>query len=380
LWRAGFQVEYRHLDTLLDRIEERCRLGSDFSAIVLSSIRPYRGVNRKLLALAEKIRNLNDELCLPSGVRVKAIPIVVASLLEIAGLMNHSTAQKIDECQVNIAWCVMRKPGRNFADEVSAVITDWRRALYQELDYVGFTLGFNDQGMIELSHALQRKRRESFFLNAIASPAGLRTGGLVLVPEHINQHMQTFLELRDICSNLEATAARHQTKPELYLHQFLDRNPQLLYRGFFSKHWSEQCLAPGTRPDFVLQSVINSESINTWEVLEMKRPDVVLLRRRQFAAALVKGLKQLRRYQLAIQTQESHKRQRKIFNTVLQQPRYSLLIGRSFDPDFAEEFREVHLNSDFNDISIIQYDELATPLWGKVQAMKERLLGQIEGL
>lgn len=42
LWRAGFQVEYRHLDTLLDRIEERCRLGSDFSAIVLSSIRPTK--------------------------------------------------------------------------------------------------------------------------------------------------------------------------------------------------------------------------------------------------------------------------------------------------------------------------------------------------
>ena len=160
----------------------------------------------------------------------------------------------------------------------------------------------------------------------------------------------------------------------------MDRHPQLLYRGFFSKHWSEQRLAPKTQPDFVLQPAVTPDDASAWEVLEMKRPDVVLLRRRQFAEAVVKGLKQLRRYQRALQTQESQKQQQKLLNAVLHQPRYSLLIGRSFDPDFAAEFREVHANSDFNDISIIQYDELATPLWRKVQAMKERLLGQIEGL
>lgn len=112
----------------------------------------------------------------------------------------------------------------------------------------------------------------------------------------------------------------------------------------------------------------------------MKRPDVVLLRRWQFAEAVVKGLKQLRRYQQVLQSSASQLRQQELLATVLQPPRYSLLIGRSFDPAFAAEFREVHARSDFNDISIIQYDELATPLWSRVQALKERLLGQMEGI
>lgn len=380
LWRAGYQVEYRHLDTLLARIEERCRVGSDFSAIVLSTIRPYKGMNRRLKELAEKIRRLDDELCLPSGVRVKAVPIVVALSLEMAGLMNRASGERQSEFEVSLPWCAVRKPGRDFAREVTAVINDWRKELYRELDYVGFALGFNEQGEIEISHALQRKRRESLFFNETAMPSGLQMGGLLLVPEQVSEQMQTFLELRDICANLEATAARHHTKPELYLHQFLDRHPQLLYRGFFAAHWSEQRLGPQTQPDFVLMPTADAANTRHWEVLEMKRPDVVLLRRRQFAEAVVKGLKQLRRYQQVLQSSGSQQRQQALLATVLHQPRYSLLIGRSFDPAFAAEFREVHAHSDFNDISIIQYDDLATPLWGRVQALKERLLGQIEGL
>ena len=56
------------------------------------------------------------------------------------------------------------------------------------------------------------------------------------------------------------------------------------------------------------------------------------------------------------------------FNTRLSNPRLALLIGRSWGADFAAEFREVRRQSDHNDITVIQYDELAGTLRRKVTA------------
>ena len=61
-------------------------------------------------------------------------------------------------------------------------------------------------------------------------------------------------------------------------------------------------------------------------------------------------------------------------------PRMFLIIGRSLGPDLTAEVRRTHQSSAVNDISLITYDELASPLWHRVRGLKERLLKQTADL
>ncbi len=371
LREAGFEVEYRDLDTLGARIQERCRVGSDFSAIVLSTLRPYRGMNEKLRFIAEEIRSLGDSCCLTSGVRVKNIPIVIALSLEMAEMIDAPTDGRFD---TSIPWCSVRRPGASFSKEVNDVIAEWRRDVYLELDYVGYALGYNERGEIDISPVLRRSRRSSHLFSDAASPRSLGEGGMVLVPQNVTEHMGSLLELREICGNLENIASRLDKKPETVVHEFLDRHPDILYRDHFVEHWSEKSLAPKTRPDFVLRSTVD------WEVLELKRPDEIVIRKKRFSRAVVKGFQQLRRYQDSLQSPASQARQEAVFGESIVAPRLCLLIGRSLDPEFSAEVRQTHEVSEFNDVSLLLYDELANPLWRRVHSMQERLLGQFDGL
>jgi hypothetical protein len=377
LREAGFDVEFRDLDSLVSLIEDRCRIGSDFSAIVLSTVRPYRGMNARLKAIARKVRGLDDQICLSSGVRVKNIPIVIGLSLEMAGIAEAPADGRFDP---TIPWCTVRRPGRSFAREVAKVIREWRRDVYLQLDYVGYALGFNERGEIEISPVLRRNRRASHLFSEAASPHSLGEGGMVLVPQALEEQMASLLMLREICGNLPNIASRAKCSPELVVHQFLDQHPEILYRGEFERHWSEKVLAPRTRPDFVLSGSEVESNQQHWEVLELKRPDELVIRKRDFSRAVVQGFEQLRRYRDALSTKASRDRQERVLGSALVTPRMCLLIGRSLDADFAAEVREAHEASGFNDISLVLYDELAHPLWRRVRGLHARLLDQTKDL
>ena len=378
LREGGFDVEFRHLDTLVPLIEDRCRVGSDFAAIVLSTLRPYRGMNERLKGIARQVRNLDERICLPSGVRARNIPIVIALALEMASL--ESAPPPEGRFAADIAWCSVRRPGRSFAQAVSEVIRDWRRDVYLQLDYVGYALGFNEAGELEISPVLRRTRRASHLFSESALPHSLGEGGMILSRKRWNSRWKCS-KLREICGNLANVASRMNSKPELVVHRFLDEHPEILYRGEFERHWSETYLAAGTRPDFVLSGSEKDAQRQRWEVLELKRPDEVLLRKREFAKAVVRGFEQLHRYRTALCTTSSRERQEKLLAAgAVVAPRMCLLIGRSFDPELTAEVQETHRSSAFNDISLMTYDELAHPMWRRVNGLKQRLLEQTGGL
>jgi hypothetical protein len=97
-------------------------------------------------------------------------------------------------------------------DELQATVVEaikaWRQALLEELDYVGFTVALDSSGRPKISHALQRKRRESELLADDATPGALRQSQYLILAEDFLQSFGAYDELKFLIENYESIASR----------------------------------------------------------------------------------------------------------------------------------------------------------------------------
>ncbi len=356
----GFTVDATHLHRLADHLLQRCRLSVCYHAIVVAYLRPFeqtQGWIKK--TVLRPVRGLYDDVCAPSGVRLNCAPII---LIDVNAVLYRQPREGASFTAGSIPWTYIAEPGHAFKTVLEDALADWMRSLLLELDYVGYSLVFNDDGTITVAHALRRsRRRASRMFSSESTPRSLRQSGYLLVHQDLFESFAPYRQLEYVLNHVRHLKPAEQ---EYRLQQCFETHPVLVRRGLFERHWSRPQLKhpnplKGTIiPDFVLGPV-ESAGAEGWEVVEIKSSERSLLERGTPSAFVVRALEQLRlRYGSYFEDLETVPEQRRVLQQVLEHPRYALIIGRRPMDDEARRIEEFTANSPWNDVGIIQYDDI----------------------
>ena len=242
--------------------------------------------------LIEHVRSLSEELVTAGGLRVRHVPIVVITCC--------SSKENGDRLRLIDPTVVLKDKFHGFSEIAQAVddaVCNYRASLLDELQYVGLSVVWEGGRFSFLScyaHTAESAREGKYF----AGPTSELSQGfsrLVLISERLSVAERSVAELEHLL-NVPATR-------EGDLHRFFERHPEFLYRGNYISHWSEPVLESdeaSLRPDFVLKPKTLSEDPYEWEVLDLKRQDVVLATAHRhhpdLSAAVYHGCAQLRNY------------------------------------------------------------------------------------
>jgi hypothetical protein len=382
---AGFGVQVVPPAALLPALRATALAGGRLDAVVLGV--DERDQDGQIVAAqaALDIRNLDQELSFRGGVRVRAVPIVFTDIAvpvrELhSGVAVRSFPGGIDAVVERVRWSAYHD-----IDELPLAIVEvlkgWRQALLEELDYVGFTVSLEADGRPKVSHALQRKRRQSELLADEASPGALRHSQYLILAEDFIESLGTYDELRFLLEHYEAIAKAEGIKPETVFQRFFERNPHLIQRDLFDRHWAKPTLrlpenpTKFFQPDFVLRPRVAASIGTKWEVMDLKLPDDPLLASGTFHPAfsqkLTKAVQQLRNYRDYFSRVDTRDVLISQFGYQPLHPRLSVLIGRR---DRTEMLDRAH-GSAALDVNILTYDDI-------VEFEESRLIlqGQFAGL
>src|SRR5262249_54952244 len=155
-----------------------------------------------------------------------------------------------------------------------AAIQAWRDDLLAELEYVGYVVGIDAGGQYHVDHAMSRKRRESELLTDEASPGALRRNQYLILSADVLAGFGPYFELNGLLRTYEQIAKERGVKPETIFQEFFEKNPQMIYRNEFAKHFAKPALSDPMsgrviQPDFVLQPH-TAPALASWEILDLK--------------------------------------------------------------------------------------------------------------
>jgi hypothetical protein len=211
---------------------------------------------------------------------------------------------------------------------------------------------------------LQRRRREGEILADEATPGALRQSQYLILSEDFLEGYGTYDELKFIIDNYEQIARSEGIKPETVFQRFFEKNPHLIQRDVFDKHWAKPTLRlPGEtgrsyQPDFVLRPRVGANLGTKWEILDLKLPNDPLLTAGNFHPAfsqkLTKAVQQLRNYREYFSRVDTKDELLARFGYQPTHPRVAVLIGRR---DRSEGLDHAQ-GSAALDVNIITYDEI----------------------
>lgn len=365
---AGFAVQVLQLESIVAAMRGMALAGGRVDTVVLGTDQHHADGHLIAEDVAKNIRNLDETLSFRGGVRARATPIVFTDIGVPVTVLGSGQSVRSFPGGIDTALEGIRWSSYGDVDELQAtvveVITAWRQALLEELDYIGFTVALDASGRPKVSHALQRKRRESELLADQATPGALRESQYLILAEDFLQSFGVYDELRFLIENYESIARNEGIKPETVFQRFFEKHPHLVRRDLFDQHWAKPTLRiPENprrffQPDFVLRPHIAANVGTKWEVLDLKLPDDPLLTSGSFHPAfsqkLTKAVQQLRNYRNYFSRADTRENLVAQFGYQPLHPRISVLIGRRDRTEGLEQAQ----GSAALDVNIITYDEI----------------------
>lgn len=303
------------------------------------------------LYLVDYIRNLRDEVVMAGGIRLRHIPIVVITACD-----GSEDIERIHRIDRNIR--VLSKPEHlnEIGKAIDDAICDFRSAILEEVHHIGLAIIWGGGRFSVLSCYVQTKEtiQEGKYFAGSLPQISQGYCRLVLVAERLTVAEHSVAELEQLINA--------PTSKERDLQEFFARHPEFLYRSNYSSHWAEPVLRSEKttlRPDFVLKPRVLPQDPGQWEILDLKRSDVVLTtahpRHPDLTAAVHHGCAQLRNYATFFADHRNHEQLRRQFGGIVPQPKLALVIGRfaANDVDKLGKLRKM-----VPDVQILTYDEI----------------------
>jgi hypothetical protein len=200
------------------------------------------------------------------------------------------------------------------------------------------------------------------------------------------KHLRFPREYLRLSASLKALEAilqqvRHlpRAQQEPALQKCLEANPELLTQGTYDQIWpraalkSHDPLQRSIIPDFILRNSGNYPAPVPARVLEIKTSEAPLFTSRGFSSFLLNAIDQIRgKYERYFSNPRNHPAQQNTLGTVLNRPRYALLLGRRPDDENLAKLKNGIQRSEWHDLQIITYDDMLD-----TAAARSRFMGSI---
>jgi hypothetical protein len=273
LRNAGHEVQHASFDDLISVLETLARFDGYLHGVaVIEEEVGSDEVHPLAVSLAKAVRAIPDGLSLQGALKVKSLPV--------AGVVASTDAGNWEDVRWSFAadrQGVLSSPS-TWVTRLEQFLSEWRRVLLEELDYVGFAITKDEVGHVNINPTLVRTRRESNILSDEATPGGLRRGQYLILANDLAGQVQTFDSFQFLLQSYKEIAAKDGIKPESVFQRFFESNPHYIQRERFEEVFSKPVLrVPGEQnhlsPDFVQKPKIMSSVGTKWEVLDLKLPD-----------------------------------------------------------------------------------------------------------
>jgi hypothetical protein len=364
LRQHGFSVVALPRSGILPTIEATGLGGGRLDAVVLPDLADLtigHAAFNDWLGILKAIRTLDARLTFRGGVRARAIPVIFGAT---------DSADFVETEHLNQFGRFARRPFgdanacKQIIDAVTSGISEWRQRLLRELEYVGYSVTQDALGRTQVSHVLQRKRREGELLADEATPGALRASQYLILAEDFIESYGRYDKLKFLIDNYERIAANEGIKPETVFQRFFEENSDLLKRNAFEQLWAKPVLRlpedpkRSYQPDFVLRPRIAATVGTQWEILDLKLPDDPVVTsgafHTAFSAKLTRAVQQLRNYREYFSRVDTRDQLIERFGFQPVHPRVAVLIGRRNRTDGLEKAQ----GSAALDVSIITYDDI----------------------
>lgn len=360
----------RDSEAALQRIRQICMARGILDVFITDFVHP--GIwGAELIA---RIRSLPDEMTVQGGLRVRHIPIVV-----FTGQGSEFVDEQIRAVDSSVP--IVSKPAKpeDLLRAIDSVIRDYRERILAELHNVGIAIRI-EGGRCSLMRCFslgEKQPIETKYLSADAADGvasathGFRR--LVLVCDRNWSASRAVLELEYLLNE------RHAGEKELQ--RFFRLHPEFLLQNGSLEHWAEPVLrdrSSGTtiRPDFILKSMFLPERPWSWQIVDLKGPDVPLVVRRSFHATLSQHVhrvvSQLRNYSDYFSKPCNQDEIAAKFGTTLQHPKLVAVIGRLPRGESLQPYTD--LRGRVMDVALITYDEILEFRRSQVEWRNQSLL------
>lgn len=313
--------------------------------------------------VADKIRNLDDKYSIDSVVKAKSLPILIVE--------DKTVAYSEDMNRFNIRWCSYHDPFYDlttFTDVFFNLLHDWRKDLLQELECVGYAVSIDKFGKLTVDPVFVRSNVEGRILAPKATLGRLRSSRYLILSSDLISDANPYIELSNLLNDYRDLAKKRRTKPEEIFQDFFERNPSMIKRNLFCKHWARPRLrfpekpTKYIEPDFVLKPRFAANIGTKWQILDIKLPDVALTSggrfHQGFSAKLLRAIKQVRDYRKYFNRDEIENELVQKFGYHPKNPRLAILIGITPQSDKVKAMEELQGDYNMLDIDIITYDEI----------------------
>lgn len=247
-------------------------------------------------------------------------------------------------------------------DKALAQVKRWRKRTLDELDNLG--IKFNSGNIDYTQYDFKRFRKKTtdhLSINFTSFPRKLNYYWTTIEKDQIQRGIDRFWRLLKKYERLSSL------REEKEIHKFITRNPYMLKRDIYGKHWYEPYLEDfnpnenDKEPDFALKPNFSFQT--DLSIVEVKLPTEKFIKKKKyhkdFYANIYEYLGQVLNYKDYL---ESDAYQQQIYNTFKENPKhidYKLLIGRKKD----KEENEYHINKklrqySLSNIELLTYDEL----------------------
>jgi len=309
--------------------------------------------------LERRIRELPDRAAMIDGRKWGAVPTIHVNLfgdlppeawlgsklildrLGDTGLLATPYADA-DETDENVA--------RDTATLIRSVVQDYRERVVNELDSLGLMVTY-DRGRFRVCPAMKPRKTLSGYY--YFGPADRREERFVTIDrDHFGVQLE--MELFEVLINRQGVR-------EFELQQFFEDHPHFLSRR--AQPLPHVTLRATTGkvliPDFILRPLAAVQRDSRWQVLELKRPQDVLLvgrnGRKRLSCTVDTAIRQLRSYGDYFADQRHAEYVCERLGYPLRRPKLGILIGRLDHCDIeALELEQ----SRIPDVTIVTYDEI----------------------
>jgi len=245
-----------------------------------------------------------------------------------------------------------------FQPEMVGSVKTWRRQVLDELENIGFNQYARDARSLLLKKNLSHCDTDILSENFKLFPRNLNYSWLTendhQIEQAIDEYIKEFKRLTVF-----------KRKKEKKIHQIFNKNPFLIKRDNYSKHWYEPKLYLNNtnyyEPDYMLEPNFNYRT--DLSLLEIKLPSERFIKKKLFHpspyAALMEHIFQVNDYKDYIESDQYQDQLFKAFGFVPNKIEYNILVGRSNDKEknlsiFNNRLRQINALH----INFITYDEL----------------------
>lgn len=365
LGQAGHTSEVIHpLERIIPTVRILCmgNGGADLGILVHST--PTSTGQDRLYRVAKQVREISDSFSFRNAVKAKSLPLLV---------MGNDLAKRGAEFAMlnGLGWVSIydfETPSQPLPIMVRDLIFRWRTDLLHELECVGYAVTIGKIERLAVHPAFVKHEVEGEILARHSSLGRLSESGYLVVSSDVLRAAGSYRQLAYLIENFRDIAKANRTKPEEVFQSFFATHPDFLFQEQFTKVWPKpRFLLPEDpsrwlEPDFVVQPAVTPQLGSKWRLLDIKLPDVPLIKKRKFhptfSQKLFSALQQLADYRkyFGRDDAKSHILDKLGFQPI--NPRLAVLIGRGPTDDVARVLDGVCDTTNILNVDIITYDEV----------------------